>query len=379
MDIPIYDFRSVALLCGFLLLLGCLIPRLTSAQTVTLAWDPNPAPDIAGYRLYRGTTSGVYTNETEVGNATTASVSNLVAQTTYFFAVTAYNTSGLESAPSNQISYTAPSSGPSPTPTPSPAPLRLDGLPDSPGYLEYGSNMIIYAAVRGQILYVATWSPGSSGGQNDHFIFVTDQLLFGTSVAAPWLKAGTVAMPANKPLIGGESSTTYCGWFNAPATSQVAKALTNTGLMEGTIDLSAAFGSIPQTIYVAAAAYKTGDGGVLVSQGPAGNGDGNIDASEFMPLSVAAITDRDEDGVYDRLEPTLGFVVNQVTRANGLTVISWNSVPGATYQIEGCDHLGGTWVVLSNEITAASWQLTLSFYDATSSPSRYYRVDLMSP
>ena len=27
---------------------------------VTLAWDPNPAPGIAGYRLYFGTSSGNY-------------------------------------------------------------------------------------------------------------------------------------------------------------------------------------------------------------------------------------------------------------------------------------------------------------------------------
>src|SRR3981189_2833321 len=116
MDIPVYGFRPTAILCGFLLLLGCWIPQLCAAQTITLAWDPNTAPDIAGYRLYNGTASGVYTKVTEVGNATTAAGPNLVAGTTYFFAVTAYNTAGLESAPSNQISYTVPLSSPTPTP-----------------------------------------------------------------------------------------------------------------------------------------------------------------------------------------------------------------------------------------------------------------------
>ena len=106
MDIPIYGFQPTAILCGLLLLLGCWIPQLCAAQTITLAWDPDTAPDIAGYRLYSGIASGVYTKVTEVGNATTTAVSNLVAGTTYFFAVTAYNAAGLESAPSNQISYT---------------------------------------------------------------------------------------------------------------------------------------------------------------------------------------------------------------------------------------------------------------------------------
>jgi hypothetical protein len=387
MDIPIYGFRPTAILCGFLLLLGCWIPQLCAAQTITLAWDPGAAPDIAGYRLYSGTASGVYTKVTEVGNATTTAVSNLGAGTTYFFAVTAYNTAGLESPPSNQISYTVPLSSPTPTPIPTPppalgqAPFKLDGQPDSSGYLQYSSGMIIYAAVRGQTLYVATWSPGSSGGQNDHFIFVTDQLLSGASAPAPWAKAGNVAMAGNKPFIGAEGTTAYCGWFNAPPppTAQVAKAATNSGLMEGTIDLGAAFGSVPQTIYVAAAAYGTADGAVLSAQGPAGNGDGNIDPFEFIPLSVAAITDQDADGIYDRLEPTSGFVVNQMTRANGAKTISWNSVPGATYQVETCDQLGGTWVPLGNQITAAPGQLTLSFSDGSSYLTRFYRVRLISP
>ena len=56
----------------------------------TLAWDADTAPDIAGYRLYCGTSSGVYTQTIEVGNATATLVSNLTEGKTHFFAVTAY-------------------------------------------------------------------------------------------------------------------------------------------------------------------------------------------------------------------------------------------------------------------------------------------------
>src|SRR5262249_41890426 len=85
-----------------------------AAQSVTLAWDP--AANAAGYRLYSGTTSRVYTQQIDVGNATSALVSNLINGQTYFFAVTAYNTTGVESALSNEISYI----GGAPTPTPIP-------------------------------------------------------------------------------------------------------------------------------------------------------------------------------------------------------------------------------------------------------------------
>jgi hypothetical protein len=44
------------------------------------------------------------------------------------------------------------------------------------GYLQNAEGMKIYAAVCGGILYLATQSPGNSGGPNDCFTFVTDQL-----------------------------------------------------------------------------------------------------------------------------------------------------------------------------------------------------------
>ena len=89
------------------------------AAVVTLAWDLSSSPDIAGYRLYSGTTSGVYSQTSELGNATSTLVSNLVTGKTYFFVVTAYNTMSVESAPSNEVSYLAPpTTGPAQMVTP---------------------------------------------------------------------------------------------------------------------------------------------------------------------------------------------------------------------------------------------------------------------
>ena len=42
-----------------------------------------------------------------MGNTTTATLSNLTPGTTYYIATTAYNSSGLESLPSNEVVYTA--------------------------------------------------------------------------------------------------------------------------------------------------------------------------------------------------------------------------------------------------------------------------------
>lgn len=234
--------------------------------------------------------------------------------------------------------------------------------------------------MRGTLLYVATWSPGSNGsGANDHFIFISDQLLPSASTAAPWGKAGTIGIAGSKPFLAGESLNNYAGWTNAPNLSAVAKAATNSGQMEGVMDLVNAFDSMPPTIYIAAVAYGTSNGGAIAAQCPAGNGDGNLDPNEFLALPIAAILDQNVDGKYDRLDPAISFVVVQITRTNGTTTIRWNSVPGKTYQVEGCDHLGGTWTAITNQMTAGPGALTTSADDATALPSRFYRVRLTSP
>jgi hypothetical protein len=75
---------------------------------VTLEWDPNPEPEVSGYRLHMGTEPGSYDQFRDAGNQTTASVKELVAGKTYYFVVTAYDAAGNESLPSNEVSFTAP-------------------------------------------------------------------------------------------------------------------------------------------------------------------------------------------------------------------------------------------------------------------------------
>jgi fibronectin type 3 domain-containing protein len=70
-----------------------LIPNVFPAQ-VTLEWDPNTESDLAGYKIYYGDSSGDYLGVIDVGNATTYTVANLIPGYTYYFAVTAYDTSG---------------------------------------------------------------------------------------------------------------------------------------------------------------------------------------------------------------------------------------------------------------------------------------------
>jgi hypothetical protein len=82
--------------------------RVFPVRQVTLEWDPNTEPNLAGYRLYVGTTSGAYGRSVNAGLATSCTVTDLLGGHTYYFAATAYNTSGAESTKSNEVTYTVP-------------------------------------------------------------------------------------------------------------------------------------------------------------------------------------------------------------------------------------------------------------------------------
>jgi len=97
-------------LCWLLFLLVPL--AVWGDQTVTLAWDRSPSADATGYNIYYGAHTGAYTNRVNVGNVSTVSVSGLKEGVTYYFAATAYNSSGLESDFSNEVSYTVPTTRP---------------------------------------------------------------------------------------------------------------------------------------------------------------------------------------------------------------------------------------------------------------------------
>lgn len=96
------------------------------AASVTLEWNPNTEPNLAGYRLYWGTSSRVYTSSmTILVPKTTATVTGLSPGVTYYFAVTAFTTDGLESDYSDEVSYTVPGL---PVPPPGPVALSADGI-----------------------------------------------------------------------------------------------------------------------------------------------------------------------------------------------------------------------------------------------------------
>jgi hypothetical protein len=100
-----------------------------SGQTVTLKWDP-PVPEatnFSGYIIFRGTNSGVYTSQIDVGNVTQVTIPAQPGVTNYFAAID-YTTSKEQSGFSNEANYVPPPNIGNPLPPPkilSPLPPKI--------------------------------------------------------------------------------------------------------------------------------------------------------------------------------------------------------------------------------------------------------------
>jgi len=333
-----------------------------SSNRVQVTWSA--APGANGYVVYRG--SGVVAHTT----ATSYTDTEVLPETQYCYAVAATNAVGSSTA-SSPVCVTTPSGLVTNLPL-----FTMDGAADFEGYLLGTNAPELYAAVRGTILYVAC-SSAANGSPNDHFLFVTDQLLGTASTPAPWAKSGLTAIAATRPYIGAEGANTFVAWFNAPAGATVTKAPNSSGVIEGTLDLLSAFGYLPEVVYVASAAYTTSDGGTLVGISPAGGGP-DLDPAEFLRLPLVAFKDVNADGLYDRLDPNLDFgILSAHPEGDGIG-FTFATVPGRTYRVLYRESLTAAWSVLEDSTrTAGSLETTLSLTNQPGGLQRFYRVELL--
>ena len=187
----------------------------------------------------------------------------------------------------------------------------------------------LYLHWNGSLLYVATNSAQSLG--RDNFIFITDSIY--NMVSAPWLKAGQVS--AWKAYLGNESTNNWSGWFDHQGAVQNFAG----NYLEGTIHLQSELGYNPSKIFVAVGSYQTNDGGSLINQVPAGNGNGNIEPFEFYEFNLSSVK---TDYNYNDID----FILfqNYPNPFNPKTIISWQLPESGWQTLKIYDALG-------NEIT----------------------------
>jgi hypothetical protein len=107
-DVLRWPFKITGLtkFLGALLILIAVSTSIQADQSVSLAWNQSTDPTVVGYNVYYGGASGNYTNTLSAGNATNMTIPGLVEGVTYYFAATTYNSLGVQSPFSSEVSYT---------------------------------------------------------------------------------------------------------------------------------------------------------------------------------------------------------------------------------------------------------------------------------
>ena len=90
-----------------LLILFVLTTQISYAAAINLEWDANSEEDLAGYKIYYGTSSGNYGTPISVGKISASELSGLTEGTTYYVAITAIDTSDNESEKSDEVNGVA--------------------------------------------------------------------------------------------------------------------------------------------------------------------------------------------------------------------------------------------------------------------------------
>lgn len=183
-------------------------------------------------------------------------------------------------------------------------PQRMPGLPafaPTDGALDgvafdFGAGaarLPLSLATNDRWLYVSTSLavPGE-----DHFILISLDPPAGT-VPSQWSKAGRGASSPRTIFLAMEGDGDFAGWFRRGQSGSDdtpivgAAALVGRGaVLEGAVDLgSLGLGAAPSSVWVAAVAYDTADGGALraTAQNPAGNGDGELDVIELRQINLS--------------------------------------------------------------------------------------------
>src|SRR6185369_14451296 len=101
----VYTRSCIFIAFLFVCVLGA--PSIARATSVTATWNPNPEPDIAGYRLSYGTASRSYSTTLDVGQVTSYSFS-VTGGSTKKIALQAYNTAGVLSSYSAELAVLVP-------------------------------------------------------------------------------------------------------------------------------------------------------------------------------------------------------------------------------------------------------------------------------
>jgi hypothetical protein len=345
---------------------------LFAASSVTLAWDASPDASVTGYRIYYGPATASYTNSASLGNVTNATLTNLVAGTTYFIAATALDAIGLESDFSNETTYTVPT-------TSTNQPPSIVSQPASQTVVVGGNvSFSVTASGTGPLSYQWRRNGANLAG-------ATSATLSLTGVTTN--QAGNYRVVVNNLVGTATSSAAVLTVALLPVTSNTAPVLAAVAdriIHSGTLLMIT---NVASDTDVPANAFTFSLNAGAPTAASIGAADGifawpttDADANTTNQISV-----RVTDNGVPPLSSVRSFVVRVVPRplltsltvSNQIVNVAWTALVGQAYRLQFTTNLfTPNWIAMSPDVTAESATAThTNAFDPA--VKKFYRVQVL--
>jgi N-acetylmuramoyl-L-alanine amidase len=347
----IETMRRLKLTCHVLALMLMDIAS-ASAGVVTLAWDANSEPNIAGYVIAYGTSPGNHPTTVNVGNRTTWQLQGLVNGQRYYFVVRAYDTAGLMSPKSVEVETHVLSVLLTSNITSQPAvgqAIRWIASSSAPAEYRFwrfssGTWTIVqdYSA-----LNTYTWTP-TTGDLGDHSVQVWARVIGSPRDYNAWETSGAFTVGNDPIVIGSLESSVALPGSTGTAMTWKARAL------GGPAPLEYKFWRYKQASgWTMVQAFSTRNT-YTWTPGPGDEGDYSLQVWVRPRGSTADYTAwRGTSFEIFNMPPAIGSIVSNVGFPAGSgTAITWRAIasggPGLEYKFWRWSQASGAWTVLQN-------------------------------
>jgi hypothetical protein len=179
-------------------------------------WDSTADSNLAGYRVHCGLSSGRYDTVYDAGLRNEATVAVDDHGSTLYFAVTAYNSSGVESVPSNEVIYTPEAEPCAPTavagsvsvPEDQAVSVRLEGSDTDGGAIAFAITRAPGHGTLSATLPTPVYRPAPDFHGSDAFEYIVSH---GANQSAPAVVSINVTPVNDRPTALGSSIATSSG------------------------------------------------------------------------------------------------------------------------------------------------------------------------
>ena len=355
--------QTLSVLRPFAALVAMLWTLPALSASVTIAWDPNPQSDVAGYLAYSRVAGSSTTEAVDVGTNTTYTFENLVAGISYVFHVTAYNGSRIESEPAGSIEYTPTASSSQTTDTNAPV---LACPPNSVVTIPAGQSesAVTYAVTATDDVSVPTVTCTPASGST--FAAGTYTVICTATDEAGNTSTNSFTLEVNRQP---QARETALGTM-----ANLARTVTSATILRNATDEDGDVLTLTEVGATSANGGQVTISGGSVTYTPARDFVGNdsftytvTDSHGGIATGTVAMT------VWDKNDPTMNRISSVSAAPQGATV-SFTGIPGLVYTIERSADLNtSTWTAIGT-VTAPE-QGFAQFTDAAPlAGSAFYRT-----